>query len=139
MRKHQNPAPTNGVILENEKGEMLLVRRKYNPKKGYWDLPGGFVNISESMEDAVRREIKEELGIDLKTFTYFSSYPDRYFYNGKYEKILGFIFVGRIKDQKIKPADDVASYEFFPKDKIPFEGLAFENLKQVLKDYLSKR
>ena len=137
MVKHQNPAPTNGVILENNKGEILLVKRKKNPKKGFWDLPGGFVNINETMEDSVHRELFEELGIHLKNSKYFSSYPDNYFYNGVYEKILGFIFVGKITNEKMVAADDIYSYKFFPKNKIPVKRLAFTSLKKALKDYIN--
>lgn len=137
MHKHQNPIPTNGVILENKKGEILLVRRKKYPKKGFWDLPGGFVEAGENMEESVQREIKEELGIELKEFTYFSSYPDRYFYQGKYEKILGFIFTGNIGNKTIKPASDISGFKFFLKDKIPYHRLAFKSLKTAFKDYLN--
>src|SRR3990167_5169640 len=74
-----NPYPTTSVIIENENGEIMLVKRKYNPKKGYWDLPGGFVDLNESGEECSRREIIEELGIKLKKLIYLGSYPDKYF------------------------------------------------------------
>ena len=63
-----NPKPTNAAILENEKGEILLVKRKIPPKEGFWDLPGGFVEVGESAEEAIVREVKEELGISEKKF-----------------------------------------------------------------------
>ena len=61
-----NPASTNAAILENPKGEILLVKRKFDPMKGHLDLPGGFVEIGESLEASTIREIKEELGLDIK-------------------------------------------------------------------------
>ncbi len=138
MIKHQSPAPTNGVILVNKKGDILLVRRAKNPKKGYWDLPGGFVETGESMEDSIKREIKEELGINVSRLQYLSSFPDKYFYNNVYEDVLGFVFVAHIDTEKgLKPADDVSACKFFPKEKIPFERLAFPSLKRALKKYLN--
>ncbi|MBI2051810.1 NUDIX domain-containing protein [Candidatus Roizmanbacteria bacterium] len=135
LHLHENPRPTNGVIFENNKGEVLLVRRKFPPKKGYWDLPGGFVDIGETMEDALRREVKEELGIDVKKFAYLTSRYDRYLYKGQNYYTLGFVFVAKIPNQILKLADDVSEAKFFPKDKIPLSRLAFKSIKEVLRDY----
>src|SRR5688500_6478317 len=77
-----NPASTHAIILENSKGEILLVKRKFEPMKGALDLPGGFVESGESLEDSVIREIKEELGIDIPDVKYFGSYPDEYLFQG---------------------------------------------------------
>lgn len=134
---YENPRPTNALILENEKEEILLVKRKSPPKRGYWDLPGGFVNTRESMEQAIRREIKEELGINLNNFHYLFSLPDRYLYKGLNYYILGFFFRIKMKRPKIFPRDDIIEARFFTKDKIPFGKIAFENIKIGLKRYLS--
>src|SRR3989344_4600239 len=47
-----NPSPTNGLIIENSKGEILLVKRKLEPKKGYLDVAGGLVEPGESLEES---------------------------------------------------------------------------------------
>ena len=49
-----------------EEGKVLLVKRKYPPKKGKWAIPGGSVNLGETLQAAVEREIKEETGLDIK-------------------------------------------------------------------------
>src|SRR3990167_11236908 len=77
-----NPAPTNGLILESEKGEILLVKRKVSPKKGYWDVPGGFIDFGENLEESLKREIKEELGIQIFNLKYFISVSVPYLYKG---------------------------------------------------------
>src|SRR3954462_13276808 len=77
-----NPAGTNAVIIENSKGEILLVTRKFDPMKGYLDLPGGFIEVGESLEESALRELKEELGIEILNVKYFGSYPDEYLYQG---------------------------------------------------------
>lgn len=135
--EYNNPRPTNGVIFENEKGEILLVGRKYDPKKGYWDIPGGFVNIEETMEESVKREVKEELNISLKKFTYLCSKRDRYQYKGQNYHVLMFVFVSKDSLQDVSIGDDVSDVKFFPKDKIPFEKLAFDGVKEAIKDYIS--
>lgn len=131
-----SPATTNALILENEKGEILLVKRKYPPKKGLWDLPGGFIELGETLEESVKREIKEELGIEIKNFQYLGSYTGNYLYRDINYQTLCFVFKGNITDQKISPGDDAESFKFFPKTKIPFPQIAFIEVKNGLKDYL---
>lgn len=50
-----------GVIVDD--GKVLLIRRKYEPLKGHWSLPGGMVEIGETLEDALTRELLEETGL----------------------------------------------------------------------------
>ena len=58
-----NPSSANVAFIINAKGELLVERRKENPGKGTLDLPGGFSDISETAEEGVRREVKEETGL----------------------------------------------------------------------------
>lgn len=135
-----NPAATNALILENSKGEILLVKRKFEPKKGYLDLPGGFVETGESLEESSIREIREELGVGMTDVKYFGSYPDEYLFQGINVKTLGFILTGKIaEDADIKVSDDVEEAKFYPKDNLPIEEIAFESLKKGLIDYLKEK
>ena len=62
---YENPIPaTASVIIKNNK--VLLVKRKYDPKKGQWCLPGGFIELNETPENACLRELKEETGLSGK-------------------------------------------------------------------------
>ena len=133
-----NPAPCNAAILENNTGEILLVKRKYDPKKDYWDVPGGFINTNESLEESMTREIKEELGIELSEFAYFASFSDRYMYKNIHYYTLGVVFIGKVGDQFLTPHDDVAEVKFFKKNQIPFDLIAFPSVQKALKLYLKK-
>src|SRR4030042_605907 len=68
----QNVAAAAAAILEYD-GKILLVKRGQEPEKGKLDLPGGFLDPKESAEDGLRREIREELHIDLKQLKYIGS------------------------------------------------------------------
>lgn len=132
-----NPSPTNAVILENSKGEILLIKRKFEPMKGYLDLPGGFVESGESLEESSMREVKEELGIDISEVKYFNSYPDEYLFQGVNIKTLGFVLTGTIPDGAVITAsDDAEDPTFYKKEDLPIDKIAFESLKQGLRDYL---
>jgi NAD+ diphosphatase len=60
---YNNPKPAVVSLVINSDYQVLLVRRAIEPYKGYWDIPGGFINSNEEPQLANKREIKEELGI----------------------------------------------------------------------------
>ena len=77
-----NPSSAVACFIRNPKGELLLVRRAKEPAKGTLDLPGGFVDMYESAEEAARREVKEETGLDIAGCRYLFSIPNLYPYSG---------------------------------------------------------
>lgn len=134
---YENPRPTTAVIFEDKEGKVLLVKRNKVPKKGYWDVPGGFIDLEETLEEGVRREIKEELNIKLKEFKYIGSYFGRYLYKGFNYHTLCFAFIAKLPDEKITTSNEISEVRFFPKQKIPLNRIAFIEVKNALKDYLS--
>jgi len=126
------------VILINKKGKLLFVVRKNEPKIGFYDLAGGFVEEGESFENAAKRELKEELGVSLELFNYAGSTSDNYEFKGIIYKTVTVVLVANI-DGKIYPADDVLSVSYFDKKNIPFERFAFPGLSGVIKKYIGRR
>ena len=55
---------TAGAVVVNEEGRVLLVKHVFRPGSG-WGVPGGFINKGEQAEDAARRELREEIGLEL--------------------------------------------------------------------------
>lgn len=129
---YQNPKPCNCVIMRNQAGEILLVERAVDPKKGHWDLPGGFVDENEDFEESARREIKEELGIDIAKLDYVGSFTEPYDFQGLQYDTATICYEAELpKDAKIKAADDVASYKFFKPGELPFDKFAFPSMKAM--------
>jgi len=62
------------------KGGIVLTVRNHAPKKGKLDLPGGFCNYGETLEAALKREIREEINLSLTDISYFGSFPNVYRY-----------------------------------------------------------
>ncbi len=115
----------------------MLVERAVEPKKGYWDVPGGFVDVGENFEESVQREIKEELGIDLENLEYAGSWIDTYEYQEIIYPTICVMFIAKLKaTPDIKPADDVASYKFFKPSELPFEKFAFAWMEKFFKNYI---
>ncbi|ODA67470.1 Bifunctional NMN adenylyltransferase/Nudix hydrolase [Methyloligella halotolerans] len=65
MGMPETPALTTDCVILDAAGRVLLIRRKNPPYKGEYALPGGFVDIGETVEDGCRREVKEEVGLDV--------------------------------------------------------------------------
>lgn len=131
-----SPKPVQEIILENDQGEYLFCVRGVEPAKGKLDFPGGFVEPDETFEESLRREIKEELGIDMDVsdMEYLHSAYTKYPFQGVEYDVVGTSFWARLpKGAKIVPADDVAGVEFYKLSEIPLDRLAWHTSKQVLK------
>ena len=74
MTLYRNPVPTVDIILQ--KGSILLIKRKNEPFKDHFALPGGFVNGGESVEDAVKREAIEETSLEIEPIDILGVYSD---------------------------------------------------------------
>lgn len=76
---YSNPAPAACCFLTNDEGELLLVQRSIEPRKGMWTLPGGYVEVGETTEEAALRELEEETGLIGKGTTLLgvSSIPSK--------------------------------------------------------------
>ena len=77
-----NSSAATAIFITNRVGELLVVRRANEPAKGTFDLPGGFVDLYETAEEAIMREVKEETGLQISNPDYLFSLPNIYRYSG---------------------------------------------------------
>ncbi len=103
------------AIVVDEKGEVLLVKHSYGSQ--YWYLPGGGVKRGESPEQAVRREICEELEIHLDETVAFGQYTNQV--EGKIDTV--YIYCARIQRQPAKTSPEIALARWFPVDHLPVD------------------
>ena len=97
------------------------------------DLPGGFVDPLESIEDGLKREIREELGVAVSDAKYLCSFPNRYVYSGLTYFTIDLAFICKVDDVSIiKPADDVEDVLFMSPDKINLKDIAFESIRNII-------
>jgi ADP-ribose pyrophosphatase YjhB (NUDIX family) len=130
---YANPAPTASALLVDRSGRILLSRRADAPKAGLWDLPGGFFDEGESPGEALRRELREETGVEVEPGAFVGGFPDRYGADGPWT--INFYWEARVADGQPEPqaADDVAELRWFPRDALPPRGeFAFPNTLAVL-------
>lgn len=100
-------------MIFNQKNELLVTRRKHDPAKGMLDLPGGFAEPGETIEESLIREVKEELNLDIMALTYFCSAPNTYLYKDVTYSITDFAFFCTVHGfDAIKACDDVSEFYF---------------------------
>ena len=135
-----NPATAVAAVIETPDGKIILTRRKNEPRSGYLDLPGGFVDINETAENAIIREIREELGIDVNSPRFFASSPNEYTFNNLvyFTCDLGFICTSD-ELEKMKPADDVSEAILIEPDDIMFNEIGFPSIVKLLKHYIEQK
>jgi 8-oxo-dGTP diphosphatase len=126
------PVLAADAIMEPVPGSVLLIRRK-NPPLG-WALPGGFVEVGESVEEAVRREILEETGLTLESVVQMHTYSAP----GRDPRLptVTVIFAARASGTPVA-GDDAAEARIFPFDALP-PDVCFDH-RQVLEDYRTSR
>jgi len=133
---YQNPKPTASALITSA-DRVLLVRRAIDPQKGCWDLPGGFLEVDEHPEQALRREIKEELDISIEVMGFLGIYMDRYDYDEAGGHTLNIYYHARIAAGEPRPASDIDQWGWFASDEIP-SNMAFTNNKEALRTWLER-
>ncbi|MCP4138052.1 MAG: NUDIX domain-containing protein [bacterium] len=128
-----NPSGAVVAIIKNSQGKILLTRRGIDPLKGTLDLPGGFVDLMESGEDALKREIREELNLEIRDFTYLGSFPNRYLYGGLTYFTLDLAYFCAVPSfEAIKADDDVSDYIFLHPEEINIDDIGLESIKKII-------
>jgi len=123
---YANSRPTAGVLIERE-GKILLVRRGSEPSRGRWDIPGGFLDEGEVPEDGARREIREELGLELGALELFAVDINRV---GD-DIALDILFRATSAAGEARPDSDAAACAWFAIDDLP-RDLAFPTTERAL-------
>lgn len=125
-------AAVTGLIF-NADGKLLITRRAIEPAKGKPDLPGGFIDPNESAEQALMRELKEELNLVPDSIDYYGSFPNKYVYSGVTVFTVDIVFKCYVSDfENILPEDDISSFEFVDPKVIDLEEIPFQSVKNVL-------
>jgi ADP-ribose pyrophosphatase YjhB (NUDIX family) len=127
---YQNSKPC-ASILPIKDGKVLLTKRAIEPYKGAFDIIGGYLKNGEHPIDGVRREAREETGLDIIPTEILGIYMDQYGKDG--DMTLNIQYIGEIKGGEMKAQDDVASLHWIPIEDLPID-VGFQNTKDTLID-----
>ncbi len=133
----QNSKPCAVVLISNADGQVLITIRGREPGIGKLDLPGGFLQEGEDPEVGAKREIKEELGVEVELINDVGWVTDRYGEGGEYVLIIGFI--GRIVSGTLQAGDDAAAIEWIDPEKVDETRLAFTCNEKFLRRWLKSQ
>lgn len=124
---YYNPKPVAAVIPLDDEGRVILLRRGFDPGRGLWTFPGGFVDLGESVPDAARREVDEELGlcIELQALVGVYSQAD--------DRVVLIVYRARALGQPQTSPEAVEVQAFAP-SRIPWAELAFWSTERALRD-----
>ena len=121
-----NSSPAVQGLLVRD-GKVLIGRRKIEPRKGFWDLPGGFLEEGELPLDGLRREFLEETGLEVEPVEWVGAFIDPY--DSAY--VLGLTWIVRGDGQPVA-ADDVEELAWFGPDELPAE-MAFASQNEIVR------
>ena len=129
---YENPLPAVAALVLNHKDQLLLVKRSVEPAKGKWCLPGGFIEIDESIEEAALRELEEETGIKGEIDGLIDFFSQKGWH---YKAILIFGYKVKILGGEVRAGDDAQDAGFFSLDTLP--PIAFLSHQRLIEKGLS--
>lgn len=124
---YYNPKPVACAIPIDAEGRVILLRRGFDPGRGLWTFPGGFVDLGESVEQAAHRETQEELRLPIELGSLVGVYS-----SGEDRVVLIVYRALALGDPQTTP--EAVEVRAFTPTEIPWETLAFWSTKQALHD-----
>ena len=133
-------ANATAAFVSRADGKILFIRRAKEPAKGKLAPPGGFVDVGETAEDAVRREIREEVGLELTEIHFLCSHPNVYLYRDVTYPVLDFFFCARaVAAERARALDDVASFCWLDPKAVSLEEIAFPSMRAAIEQLRAAR
>ena len=129
---YDQPSIAVGGIFRID-GEVALLRRAIEPGYGLWVFPGGYVDRGESLEEAVVRETREEVGIDVRVDRLLNVYSYR-----KRALIIA-VYETTYVAGTLQALDEALAVETFALDALPWAELAFPSTRHALAEYILRR
>ncbi len=138
---YANPCSATAAFIVNDNDEMLVVRRAKEPAKGTLDLPGGFVDMGETVEEGMRREIKEETGLEVQDIQYLFSSPNVYVYSGLGVHTLDMDYLVPVQGGRIpiQAADDAAEALWIPISEVNPAEFGLTSIRNAVIRFLHSR
>lgn len=140
---YNNVASAVGLVIQTQKGKILLEKRAKEPRKGFLALPGGFTDPDETLEEACVRECREEIGVEPVSLKYIASFPNTYEYKNIQYKTCDVFFEATLPENAELHAQEgevlsLDSYSVQNEEELENLPLAFESARKTLKIWLER-
>ena len=134
-----NPVVAVGALVMDREGRMLWIRRAKEPGKGKLGLPGGFADVGETAEEALRREVREEVNLELDSLEFLCTCANRYVYGGVTYPVLDVFYTARpCAGESAAALEDVESFCWLKPQEVPLDEIAFLSVKTALGCWLRR-
>lgn len=130
---YYNSKPCASALIV-KKDRILLVKRNKAPYRGYWDIPGGFLEPGEHPEVGMIREVKEETGLEVKPIEIIGIFMDKYGIDS--DETLNIHYLAEVVGGMEKAATDAAELKWFSRGTLP-RKIAFRNGREAITAWLS--
>ncbi len=131
---YRNPVPAAGVIVARG-SEVLLVRRRFEPRAGDWCLPAGFMEYGETPEACAVRETREETGLAVRLVRLFGVYAGR---DDPRTRAVLVLYLAERTGGRLRPGDDAVEAKWFARARLP-RAIAFEAHRRALREFFRGR
>lgn len=132
-----NPCAATVALILNKDNELLVCRRAKDPAKGTLDLPGGFLDMYETGEEGVVREVLEETGLVVQEAIYQFSIPNTYLYSDFEVHTLDLFYRCKVHHtNSVKAMDDVNESFFLPLSDIHIDDFGLGSIRKALKRFI---
>ncbi|MDI9335479.1 MAG: NUDIX hydrolase [Gammaproteobacteria bacterium] len=128
---YKNPLNVVGTIPLTEDNQLLLCLRNIEPRKGYWTLPAGFLELGESLQAGAKRETLEESGAEVKLLDLYC------IVNVIVANQVHFFYRALLQNNLADFGHETEKIEFFSLDNLPWQELAFLSVKMALKYFVA--
>jgi len=133
-----NASASTAAFILNAKNELLTVRRAKEPVKDTLDLPGGFVDIYETAEEAIIREVKEETGLTVENPELLFTLPNIYPYSGFEVHTVDLFFFCKVDNFfHLNAADDAAEILIIPEKKLRPEDFGLDSIRKAVEIWIT--
>lgn len=133
-----NPSSATVAFILNDHHELLVTRRAKEPAKGTLDLPGGFIDMFETGEEGVAREVMEETGLTVTRADYLFSLPNLYVYSGFCVHTLDMFYRCTVDDTTHYQAmDDAADLFFLPLEQADPSQFGLASIRKGLARFIA--
>lgn len=141
---YANPAAATAAFIlrttPDGREEMLAVRRAKEPQKDTLDLPGGFLDMEEDLEQGMRREIEEETGLKVDRVDYLFSSPNEYLYSGMLVNTIDADYLVRVPyGVEAVGADDAADARWIALDEVNPDDFGLQSIRRAVIRFLKEK
>ena len=135
---YANPSSATAAFILRPDGCLLVARRGKEPARGTLDLPGGFVDMDETAEEGMRREIMEETGLEVGALHYLFSLPNLYEYSGMTIHTIDMFYRTEVpQDAQPQADDDAAELMWLPIEKVQPELFGLHSVRKAVERFLA--